>query len=321
MCEQKAVVGAQYLPVADIALIANMSPRNTSFRSPPTSPLPPGTWDSHIHIIDPINFPLDSGATYTTGVYNAWDNVLFESSIGAEHNVIVQPSIYGNNNDLLITSLKAFGPDRSRGIVAFNPAKTTQHTLEEWHKLGVRGVRVNLGFVNEEPSIEDLKVMLSEYAAAIRPFDWVIQLYIEMSWIAALEEFLPTLGVDIVFDHMGHPDIPDSVDRSSFDPYTIEGFGSLINLLKTGKVWTKISAAYRLSKACGPFYHDMDPLLREFFTLVPDQLVYASDWPHTLYEGLDIRPWTEHLIDLIGDDEDTKTKLFRDNAMRLWKTS
>ncbi|KAH7236669.1 hypothetical protein BKA59DRAFT_406567, partial [Fusarium tricinctum] len=47
----------------------------------------------------------------------------------------------------------------------------------------------------------------------------------------------------------------------------------------------KVSAVYRLSQASGPLYTDVDPIIRELFREMPSRLVYATNWPHTRFEG------------------------------------
>lgn len=291
--------------------------------------MPADAWDSHIHIIDTSHYPLAPDASYAvTGVYAVWDNVIFENSIGAAHNVIIQPSIYGYDNTAVLQALEAYGPARSRAIVCFDPdvynetdggsGALTPGTLKSWHALGVRGVRVNLGFVSAMPSIDEFKATLRRYADIIRPLNWVIQMYIPMSLIAELETFLPSLRVRVVFDHLGHPDIPPQAD-TSLDPYSLTGFQSLINLLRAGNTWVKVSGVYRLTKDSGPLYRDLDRLILELFRVADTRLVYASDWPHTRFEGLDVKPWTRHLLQLTGDDETLRRRLFVDNARLLWE--
>ena len=282
----------------------------------------PGTWDSHVHIIDPSRYSMVPSAAYTPGIHTTWDNVLFEESISATNNTLVQPSIFGNDNTELLRALEGVGPERSRGIVVFDPNVTNSATLTHWNSLGVRGVRVNLGFTEKLPSKSEFAQTLRAYADAIKPFDWLLQTYIPMSFIAEMEDVWPTLGVRVVFDHLGHPDMPDPKDSKPADgpdPYSLDGFQSLVNLLRGGKTWVKVSAPYRLSKTKGPLYTDLDPLIKELFKVAPDHLVYASDWPHVQFEGLDIKPWTLHLRALTGYDTDLTRKVFRVNAKHLWE--
>ena len=56
----------------------------------------------------------------------------------------------------------------------------------------------------------------------------------------------------------------------------------------------------------------------ELLRVAPSRLVYGSDWPHTRFEGLDIKPWTVHLLDLMNGDAELARKLFKDNAVDLW---
>lgn len=288
--------------------------------------LPKDAWDSHLHIIDPDRYPLLPDAAYKIGVYTVWDNAIFERRIGCEHVVMVQPSVYGTDNTLLIESLKAYGPARGRGVVQFDVGNTSTRQLQEWHGIGVRGVRINLKTHDIEQPIEMLKDTLRAYADAVRPLGWVIQMYVPMKVIAGLETFISTLDIRVVFDHFGSPTLPEPktapciTQKSTLDPYTVEGFASLVRLLQQGQTWVKVSGAYRLSKFPGPEYSDVDQLALEMFRVAPSRLVYGSDWPHTRFEGLDIQPWVTHLVKLTGGNTTLQDGLFRDNARELWNS-
>jgi predicted TIM-barrel fold metal-dependent hydrolase len=58
------------------------------------------------------------------------------------------------------------------------------------------------------------------------------------------------------------------------------GYASLVSLAKEGKVWIKISALYRASNLTAG-YGDVEPLVKALAKEVPQQLIWASDWPHT----------------------------------------
>ncbi|KAF4951955.1 hypothetical protein FGADI_7071 [Fusarium gaditjirri] len=241
--------------------------------------MPNGSWDSHLHVLDPVRFPPIPGS-YEFGTYTAWDSTIEEIRLGWSHMVLIQPSVYGNDNTLLIDTLKAFGLDRAHGVVVFDVANTSAAQLREWNNLGI---------------------------------------YIAMKDIHDIEPVIPTLGVNVVIDHLGHPDIPKSnTSGTALDPYSLSGFDSMLRLLEGGNTWVKVSAVYRLSKAPGPLYTDLDPVILELFKTAPSRLVYASDWPHTRFEGLDIKPWTSHLLDLTKGNVELRNQLFRDNAQELW---
>ncbi|ROV88972.1 hypothetical protein VMCG_10130 [Cytospora schulzeri] len=279
--------------------------------------IPVGSWDSHMHIVDPVRYPLSSTAVYRPSPHTVSQAVAFETSIGASKIVVVQPSIYGNDNSCLLDALRALGPARARGVVAFDPDKTSLSTLQEWHKLGVRAVRINLQSTGHTMAQDEMESVLRRYADAVRPLNWVIQLYIPLSMVKVLEHIVPTLGVRICIDHMGSPDLSSS-RMSSFDPYSLDGFGSLVRLLQGGNTYIKMSAPYRLGKG-RDFIKPVESLAREIIRVAGRRrAVFASDWPHTRFEGLDIRPWIEHVLAWCDGDRSLVDRIFRDNAEELW---
>ncbi|KAK7756209.1 hypothetical protein SLS62_001802 [Diatrype stigma] len=281
--------------------------------------MPPGSWDSHIHVMDPGRYPPDPKIPYTPGTYTVWDNAIFENSIGCDHVLLVQTATHGHDNTLMLDSLRACGTSRALGIALFDPKETAKAQLDEWNKLGVRGVRVNLVTYNDEVSIADLRAQLNDYADLIRPLEWVLQLFVRMEMISALEEFLPSLGVKVVFDHYGDPEIPEpSCPHTEVDLYSIAGFGALVRLLKGGNTWVKISGAYRLTRLSLATCDDVDSMTLELFREAPTQLVFGSDWPHVRFDGFDITPWVHHLLDLTDGNQEMRERLFRDNARVLW---
>ncbi|KAF5558473.1 4-sulfomuconolactone hydrolase [Fusarium phyllophilum] len=244
-----------YLFLAHYVFISQAVARTTSSEvcdPKPDSRMPNGSWDSHLHVLDPIRFPPIPGS-YEFGTYTAWDATIEETRLGCSHMVLIQPSVYGNDNTLLIDTLKAFGPERALGVVVFDVANTSTAQLQEWNDLGVRGVRLNFQSTGDAPPAEELRDMMQRYADAIRPFSWVLQIYIAMKNIPGIEPAIPNLGVKVVIDHLGHPDIPKSNNSgTAFDPHTLSGFDSMLRLLEGNNTWVKVSAVYRLQKPQGP---------------------------------------------------------------------
>lgn len=276
--------------------------------------VPGGAWDSHFHVTDPERFPVVAGAAYTPGVHTVWDNAVFERGLGCEHVVLVQPSVYGADNTLLLDSLRAYGPRRARAVVVLDAvAANNSAMLREWHGLGVRGARVNVwSYGGAAAAVDGLERRLRRSAAAVRPLGWVLQLYTPMDLIPSLVPLLEELDVRVVFDHLASPALPGNTRD-------LAGFDALVRLLGKGNTWVKVSGPYRSSQQLSdPEYPDLDPVIRELFRVAPSRLVYGSDWPHTRFEGLDIRPWTSHLLNLTGDDDVLRQKLFSDNARELW---
>ncbi|KAF2161133.1 hypothetical protein M409DRAFT_28463 [Zasmidium cellare ATCC 36951] len=288
-----------------------------------SSILPKGSWDSHLHIIDTTRFfqTPDSGNS-TPVVAGVWENVAFESSINCTNVVIVQPTRYGLDNSAALQALTAYGPKRARAVVQFDPDTITPYQLQTWHDLGVRGVRLNFANNNNPTSNtppEKMPQLLQRYADLIRPYGWAIQMVIYMEKLAPLTTVIPTLGVKVVIDHFAHSRLPDNASSAGeVDPYSITGFDTLVQLLEEGNTWVKISAPYRLTTDDDPEHKSLDPLIRELLRIDSTKAVFGTDWPHTDYEGIDIRPWVKHLADLTSENKTVQQRVFQDNARTLY---
>lgn len=281
--------------------------------------LPPRSWDSHMHVVEPQRYPIAADAMYQPPSHTLKDAMAFESSIGVENIVLVQPSIYGTDNSCLLEALKKMGPSRGRGIVVIDPETVESSTLAEWHTLGVRGVRVNLKSVGKVMNEHELEETLLRHAEIVRPLGWIIQLWVPLHMLPMLERIVPRLGVKICIDHFGGPELSsitwkDDVDLS-FDPYSLPGFSSLVSLLRAGKTYVKISAPYRLSK--DKQMRDIQAIAIELLRVAPQRVIYASDWPHTRFDGMNIRPFTESCLRWCLSQPGLAERVFRLNTEEL----
>jgi predicted TIM-barrel fold metal-dependent hydrolase len=57
------------------------------------------------------------------------------------------------------------------------------------------------------------------------------------------------------------------------------GFADVLDLVRSGRAYVKISYAYRASKAA-PDYSDVVPLAKALIAANPDRIVWGTDWPH-----------------------------------------
>ena len=269
-----------------------------------------------MHIVEK-RFPLSSKAQYKPDEHTLSDARAFYRPFGIENMVIVQPSIYGTDNSCTLNALRELTLRHARAVVEIDPRSTSLETLREWHELGVRGVRVNLVSAPRDLSAQELKKELEAYATAIRPFDWILQLFVPMKMITMLEPIVNGLGVTVCFDHFGFPDLPSPYDPATTpDPYKLPGFDSLARLLKGERTYVKISGFYRVSK--DPELRDLDKTGKELLRIAPDACVYATDWPHTRFENIDSVPFIEKCYAWCKGVEGLEEKLFRTNAETLW---
>jgi predicted TIM-barrel fold metal-dependent hydrolase len=276
-----------------------------------------------MHVVDPDTYPLSADAAYIPKTHSLAQAQAFESSLGLHNIVLVQPSIYGTDNACLLSALYALGPSRARAVVAFDPASTPEKVLREWHAAGVRGTRVNLlSQGGPTPTADELAVMLRSHADVLRPLGWVLQLYVPLALVDVLEPLIPELGVRVVIDHMGQPSLPRAAEGGGaagppLDPYELPGFAALVRLLRAGQTFVKLSAPYRISRAAD--YGDLEPVAKELLRVAGrNRVVFATDWPHTRFDGLDIRPWVDKVFELCGDDAALVDRIFRGNAEDLW---
>ena len=144
----------------------------------------------------------------------------------------------------------------------------------------------------------------------------MLQIYVDMEVLEEIEDVISGLNVTLVFDHFGHPKIPDLTpeDQASFDPYSVKGFGSLIRLIKAGNAYIKFSGAYRIE----PSLIGLEVMAKEILRKRTDRTVFATDWPHTRFERLDIRPFIQTVLDWATEFK-CVDEVFATNARALWR--
>jgi predicted TIM-barrel fold metal-dependent hydrolase len=268
-----------------------------------------------MHVTSP-DYPLAATAAYVPSLHSLQHAMKFEATIGLSNIVLVQPSIYGNDNSCLLDALKAIGPQHGRGVVGIDPDGIDLTTLQEWHDLGVRGVRLNLKSNDTKFTEDSLRDTLQSYAKAIKPLDWVLELFIGMEDIPMLERIAGDLDVRLCLAHFGAPKLPSLAKRTvPIDPYDLVGFQSLVNLLRSGNTWLKFSGAYRFDE--DPDMRGIEALAQELLKIRGDRLVFASDWPHTRFDGLDVKPFVERCLQWTVDAGLTE-QVFSLNAKKLW---
>lgn len=268
-----------------------------------------------MHVVDPRTFPLSKDAQYQPSPHTLEDAHAFLDQLGIDKMVIVQPSIYGNDNSCTLDGLRRLGLKHGRAVIQFDPANTSKEQLLEWHELGVRGARLNFKSVGGKVEQSSLATSMRTYADAVGDLGWVLELYIALEDIPLLERVVPELdGVKVCVDHFGHPS--QASLRNAKDASGVPGFSSLASLLKQGQTWVKVSASYRLDK--DPRHSVVSSLCRELIRIRPDRCVFATDWPHTRFDGLDVGPYLEATLDCIEDAGGSLQRVLVDNAEELF---
>ncbi|NVO14377.1 MAG: amidohydrolase family protein [Rhodoplanes sp.] len=286
-----------------------------------------GAVDGHVHVFDP-RFPFAEARSYTPPAATVDDLRAHLASLGVDRAVLVQPSVYGDDNRALLDTLEQLGPTTARGIAVIDPATVTDDQLRTLRDAGVVGVRVNLHTKGEDRA-QAVVAAVAQTAQRVAPFDMVVQIYADLALVAALEDTIAASPVPVVLDHFAGARVEPGRSESNRAP---PGHAALIRLLGDGRVWIKLSAPYRAARQA-PDYPELAPLARTLITTNPDRLVWASDWPHTGggderqgRKPTDIEPFrqvddarTLALLAAWAGDDATRTKILVDNPARLFR--
>jgi predicted TIM-barrel fold metal-dependent hydrolase len=182
--------------------------------------------------------------------------------------VIVQPSVYGTDNSCLLDAMKQYGPE-ARGIAVL-PTEISAATLDNMDRAGIRGVRINLGTA-ANTNLDDARLRLKSTIEQMQGRQWHVQIYAALPMIAGLSDLILASPVPVVLDHFGGAKAALGLQQPGFD--------KLLELVRSGKGYVKISGAYRASDK-PPDYPDVVPLARALIEADPHRILWGSDWPH-----------------------------------------
>lgn len=229
-------------------------------------PLPEGACDCHVHVIGPsVAWPMDAARHYTPGPAPVAGLRAHMDGLGLQRAVVVQPSVYGQDNACLIDALQRL-QGRARGVAVLG-ALQAQAPLRQWHACGVRGLRLNLESVGDRDA-RALRRVLVQRSAQIADLDWHLQVYAPLAVLVELADTLARLPVPVVLDHFA---------LVTGMPGDGAAGTALLDLLRGGNVWIKLSAPYRLAGGAVA----ADAWARAFVEAAPARLLWGSDWPHT----------------------------------------
>ena len=240
--------------------------------------------DCHAHVFE-RGLPLTAQRRHAPDYDALLDDYLgLLDSRGLSHGVLVQPSFLGTDNHYLLQAI-ARHPSRLRGVVVVDPSIGAA-ALDALAAQGAVGMRLNLvGLPVPDFSSPAWQALL----ARARALDWHVEIHRDAGDLPALLAALLPSGCRLVVDHLGRPDPL----LGSADP----GFAALLQAAGSGRVWVKLSGAYRTARspraaaaARTPSLaaHDAAQARRTVAALLaafgPGRLVWGSDWPHTQHQ-------------------------------------
>lgn len=269
----------------------------------PRIAVPSGATDTHFHLFgDASRYPMVDEREYTPpAITPTMARHLFQT-LGIERAVVIQPSIYGEDNRAQLEGAMEIDIQVRAVIVA--PYSVTDHELQKLHDQGARGLRFILAHPGGLP-LSDLE----RFGERIKDMGWHIQFLAKGPQLLELAPRIEKLACPTVIDHMGMIKPTDGIAQPAFQ--------AVLRLMREGH-WVKLSGAYRLS-AEQPPYRDLIPYVQELVAARPDRIVWASDWPHAFLKGK--MPNTTDLLDMLGEwvtDDEARRRILVDNPAALY---
>ena len=282
--------------------------------------VPANACDCHTHIFgDPQKFPFYSGRVYTPEPALPDEMSALHRALHLERVVIVTPSIYGTDNSATLYGMKARGAT-ARGVAVIDE-KTSEGDLDAMGRAGIRGIRINLSTVGQDdPAIGRRRLQAS--IDRMKRRNWHIQMYTSPAVIAGIKDLVLSSPVPVVFDHFGGAETARGLQQP--------GFADLVELVKAGKAYVKISGAYRASTKA-PDYPDLAPFAKALIAANADRIVWGTDWPHPNsnpppgHSATDLTPVFQvddgrlmNLLAVWAPDAAVRKKILVDNPARLY---
>jgi predicted TIM-barrel fold metal-dependent hydrolase len=276
----------------------------------PTLTLPTGAVDTHVHVFAPP-YKLSPKRGYNPPDSTLADLKHLHATLGIDRVVFTQPSVYGVDNSAILDGMAALNAERAnraRAVMAIT-LDIPDDELEALDARGVRGVRLNTDNAGGMPIA---MAAIPDLAARIAPLRWHIEFLFPGKDLVELMPTLTAVKVPISIAHFAYQ--PASAGVSA------PGFQALIDLMRRGNTWMKISGANRVSATDLPPYDDVKPMAEALIEAAPDRIMWGTDWPHP--NKYHVNPNDGDLVDAFGDwvtEEATRRRIMVDNPAAFYR--
>jgi D-galactarolactone isomerase len=269
----------------------------------PAATLPELACDCHMHVFD-AGFPAIPNAPVVAPDASASDYRLLCERLGVERNIVVQPSVYGLDNSLLLRTL-ALGGDNMRGVAVVND-QVSDTELRYLNASGVVGIRFN----QVQKGATELS-MLTTLGPRLIKLGWHVQMHLTAQQVLDNASAIAEAGFPVVLDHFA---------RICADEMTSPHVQKIIfKLMRKKTVWLKLTAPYLASTSGAPNFSDLSPLVKRLTDEFPDQLVWGTDWPHATESDMPDDAKLIDWLDLTLGTAESKKAVFADNPNRLYR--
>ncbi|MFK7755068.1 MAG: amidohydrolase [Sedimentitalea sp.] len=274
----------------------------------PAFEMPAGACDTHFHVFPNGHAQRYVAArSYTPPPLEIADYDSVATALGIERAVVIQPSVYGEDNTAMLDVSRA-DPDRLRAVVSVTN-DVSDAELEAFHAAGARGIRVNVvdsGGMTFA-SIEDALA----FTARIADMGWHIEFLAHVETFEDINAVLAASHVPVVFGHLGYTNVKKGVN----DP----GFQRFLAAFADGQAWAKLTGPYRISALDRAPYTDITEMAKALISANTSRLLWGSDWPHVRHVGH--MPNDGALLDQLADwgcDAALRQQILVDNPAALY---
>ncbi len=229
-------------------------------------------------------------------------------TLGFERAVLVQPSVYGTDNTVMLEAIKTAG-GRLRGVAVVDE-DIADDELKALDAAGVRGVRVNIVDVKDRKPGTLPMAALTGLAQRIAPLRWHMEFLIHADEFPNLDETFADFPVEIVLGHLGYLTVGKQPDDA--------GFQALLRLMQSGRAWVKLTGPYRITAEPLP-YPDTAPFAHALVEANRERVIWGTDWPHVMLKGR--MPNDGDLANLLSDwipDANVRQQVLVRNPEKLY---
>jgi predicted TIM-barrel fold metal-dependent hydrolase len=246
----------------------------------PTSGVPTGTWDCHVHCFDPDRYPYKTTRAYTPRP--APLDALIQNLL--TDNVMIVQATIEQDFDGLLAKLEDCrkAPFNFTGLVrgtilADNGiclSTLSDKEFERMHLLGIRCIRLHGSYGGSGHDLEWVQSQLKALARLkpVLEYGWSISAQLPLATWSRLKPCIledPHLArISIVADHIAGAGMSD---------YGSPALKDFADLLQSGRVYVKVSALHRRSPGN---IQAMKPIISFLAKIAPQALLWGSDWPH-----------------------------------------
>ncbi|WP_431017130.1 amidohydrolase family protein [Bradyrhizobium pachyrhizi] len=233
--------------------------------------VPAGAWETHAHVIGPaVDYPFVSGRHFNPPPASPADFVAMLDRVGMQYGVVVQVSVHGTDNRLLVKALREY-PDRLCGVAVIDP-DISDNEIAELKDAGVRGIRI-LDIVGGGVGLQNLEVLADRCVEV----GWHVQVATRGETYPEIVDRLLRLRAPFIIDHMGWCAAANGLNSPEFQ--------AVLRIVQNSSCYVKLSGGFRLSAQSYPF-RDVVPFAEALIDAAPDRMVWGSDWPHVgLYDA------------------------------------